>query len=143
MTEQGTAPEGGQGEAQGSIFDPYLQSVPDGWDSAPQGTPREIVSQYLKDAEKNVNTRLSEAADLQKRFGDYKDIDLSRVQPQQLSQVLDWYSQVGQSPEAYQEWLKEAATEAGLIQAEQQEETPAENQDIEEYIQTRIEQALS
>src|SRR6266849_3917357 len=91
----------GQGVAEqetGSIFDPYLQSVPEGWDTAPQGSPREIVSNYLKDAEKNVNSKLQEAADLQKRFGDYKDIDLSVVPPQQLSQVLEFVQQVGSSP---------------------------------------------
>src|SRR5271170_7345707 len=105
--DTGTAGDG-QGTVEpegGSIFDPYLQSVPEGWDSAPQGTPREIVSSYLKDAEKNVNSKLQEAADLQKQFGDYKDIDLSAVPPQQLSQVLEFVREVGASPEAYQEWL--------------------------------------
>jgi hypothetical protein len=127
----------------GSIFDPYLQSVPEGWDSAPTGTPREIVTNYLKDAEKNVNSKLQEAADLQKRFGDYKDIDLSVVPPQQLSQVLEFVREVGASPEAYQEWLRAEAEAAGLLTQQQQEQEPEGDPDFEAYIQQRIEGALS
>lgn len=137
-------PAEGQGaveQQEGSIFDPYLQSVPEGWDQAPQGSPRDIVSQYLKDAEKNVNSKLSEAADLQKRFGDYKDIDLSSVPPQQLSQVIEFVNQVGSSPEAYQEWLRTEAEAAGLLQAQQEQVEP--EQDLEAYIQSRIEGALN
>lgn len=146
MDTDGTAPQEGQGTPEpegGSIFDPYLQSVPEGWDSAPTGTPREIVSNYLKDAEKNVNSRLSEAADLQKRFGDYKDIDLSVTSPEQLSQVLEFVQQVGASPEAYQEWLRAEAEAAGILQQEQQQEADPENQELEAYIQSRIEGALN
>ena len=138
-------PAEGQGAVEqegGSIFDPYLQSVPEGWDQAPTGTPREIVTNYLKDAEKNVNSKLQEAADLQKRFGDYKDIDLSSVPPQQLQQVIEFVNQVGASPEAYQEWLRAEAEASGLLQQEQQEQVEPE-QDLEAYIQSRIEQAIS
>ena len=141
MTEPGTAVDGqGAGESEGSIFDPYLQAVPEGWDNPPQGSPREIVSGYLKDAEKGVNSKLQEAAELQKQFGDYKEIDLSGVTPEQLSQVIEFVNQVN-TPEAYQDWLRNEATEAGLIQQEQQEQGP-EDQDLEAYIQTRIQQAL-
>jgi hypothetical protein len=139
-------PGEGQGAVEqeaGSIFDPYLQSVPEGWDSAPQGSPRDIVSSYLKDAEKNVNSKLQEAADLQKRFGDYKDIDLSAVPPQQLSQVLEFVREVGQSPEAYQEWLRSEAEAAGLFTQQQEQQEPVGDPDFEAYIQSRIEGALS
>jgi hypothetical protein len=140
-----TAPVEGQGQESegGSIFDPYLQSVPEGWDSAPQGSPRDIVSNYLKDAEKNVNSKLQEAADLQKRFGDYKDIDLSVTSPQQLSQVLDFVQQVGASPEAYQEWLRSEAEAAGFFNQEPEQEGPADGEDLETYVQSRIESALN
>jgi len=143
MTDEGTAGDGqDQGQPEGgSIFDPYLQSVPEGWDTVPQGSPRDVVANYLKDAEKGVNSKLRDAADLEKRFGPYKDIDLSQVQPGDLKSVVEWYSTVGQSPDAYKEWLQQEATEAGLIQAQQ--EAPAEDQDIEAYIQSRIDQALN
>jgi hypothetical protein len=145
--DDGTVPEGDQGTVEpqeaGSIFDPYLQSVPEGWDSPPQGSPREIVSNYLKDAEKNVNSKLRDAADLQTRFGDYKDVDLGGIAPQQLSQVLEFVQQVGSSPEAYQEWLRSEAEASGLLQQEQQQQDPVEDQDLETYIQSRIEGALS
>lgn len=144
MDPTGTADDG-QGtpvQEEGSIFDPYLQSVPDGWDAQPTGSPRDIVSQYLKDAEKNVNSTYREAAELRQKFGDYKDIDLGGIPPQQLSQVLEFVNQVGSSPEAYQEWLRAEAEAAGLFQQEQQQEVP-EEQDLEAYIQSRIEGALN
>src|SRR5437667_284849 len=133
MSDESTAPEGGQGtDDTGGLFDSYLQDVPD--------IAREQVTGYLRDAEKGVNSKLREAADIQSRFGPYKDIDLSRVQPEQLSQVLDWVTQVGSNPEAYQDWLKNEATEAGLIKVEQEEEP--ENADVDAYIQQRIDAAL-
>ena len=132
-------------EQEPGFFDTYLESVPEDWTTVPQeGSPREIAQSYLKDAEKGVNSKLQEAADLQKRFGDYKDIDLSVVPPDQLSQVLEFVQQVGSSPEAYQEWLKSEAEAAGLLQQQQQaEQEPGADPDFEAYLQQRIEQALS
>ena len=132
-------------EQEAGFFDTYLESVPEDWTTVPQeGSPREIAQSYLKDAEKGVNSKLQEAADLQKRFGDYKDIDLSVVPPDQLSQVLEFVQQVGSSPEAYQEWLKSEAEAAGLLQQQQQaEQEPGADPDFEAYLQQRIEQALS
>jgi hypothetical protein len=132
----GSDPGEGQGapESQGgSIFDPYLQTVPE--------ASRSIVEGYLKDAEKNVNSQLSEAADLRKQFGDYKDVDLSGIAPDQLSEVLQFVQQVGQSPEAYQEWLRSEAEAAGLLTPAEQEQEAEGEQDLEAYIQDRIEKA--
>lgn len=127
------AGEAGQGttEPEG-VFAPYLQEVPE--------EHRTIVSGYLKDAEKNVNTKLQEAADLRQRFGDYKDIDLNGITPEQLSNVIAFVRDVGSSPEAYQDWLRTEATEAGLLKAE---EDAQEDPDLEQYIQSRIQAALN
>lgn len=145
MADEGTAgpnaiiadsiAEAGQGTSEPEgVFAPYLQEVPE--------EHRTVVGGYLKDAEKNVNTKLREAADLQSRFGDYKDIDLSSVTPEQLSNVIAFVKDVGSSPEAYQEWLRSEATEAGLIKAEE-EEAQGEDPDLEQYIQSRIQAALN
>ena len=140
-------PQEGQGavEQEAGFFDSYLESVPEDWTSVPQeGTPREIVSNYLKDTEKGVHSKLSEAAELRQKFGDYKDIDLSSVPPQQLAQVIEFVNQVGSSPEAYQEWLRAEAEAAGLLQQQEaQQEAPADEQDLEAYIQSRIDSALN
>lgn len=122
----------GTSEPEG-VFAPYLQEVPE--------EHRQTVGNYLKDAEKNVNTKLREAADLQSRFGDYKDIDLNGITPEQLSNVIAFVNDVGSSPDAYQDWLRTEATEAGLIKAEEAAET--EDPDLEQYIQSRIEAALN
>lgn len=122
-------------ESESSIFDPYLQTVPEEY--------RETVSGYLKDAERNVNTQLQEAATLRKQFGPYSEVDLSSVSPQQLSQVLTWVQQVGASPQAYQEWLRQEAEQAGLIEAAQQAQTPEDGQELEAYIQSRIQEAIA
>lgn len=131
-------------EQEPGFFDSYLESVPGDWTSVPQeGSPREIVQNYLKDTEKGVHSKLQEAADLQKRFGDYRDVDFGGIAPQQLSQVLEFVQQVGQSPEAYQEWLRSEAEAGGLLtQQQQQEQEQAGDPDFEAYIQQRIEGAL-
>lgn len=133
VVDQGTEQTQEQG---GSIFDPYLQNVPE--------ASRPIVAGYLKDAEKNVNSKLREAADLQSRFGDYKDIDLSGIPPEQLANVVAFVNDIGSDPEKYNEWLRSEATEAGLIQAQQEAAAQGEQEpDLEEYIQSRIQEALN
>lgn len=112
--DDGTAGDGqGTVDSGGSIFDPYISSVPE--------DAREYVTGYLKDAEKNVNSRLAEAADIQKQFGPYKEIDFSGYEPQQLRDVLAWHRSVTESPDAFNSWLAEAAKEAGLTAQEAQE----------------------
>lgn len=144
MDPTSTATEGGQGSAEsGSLFEPYLQAVPESWEQPPEGSPREVVQKYLADAERGVNSQLQEAATLRKQFGDYKDINLSGIQPEQLAGVLDFVREVGSSPEAYQEWLRSEAMEAGLIQQQQQEQHDSEDPELEQYIQSRIEAALN
>ncbi len=104
----------GQGDgSEGGIFAPYLEAVPQ--------EHRETVAGYLKDAEKNVNKRISEASEIEKTLGPYKDLDLSNYPPDQLQELLAWHQQVTATPEAFQSWLAEQAKEAGLTPSEQQE----------------------
>lgn len=140
MSGEGTAPEGGQGtttEESGGLFDTYLQAVPE--------DAREYVTGYLKDAEKNVNSRLSEAADIQKSLGPYKDIagDLSQYDPQQLQSLLQWHQQIGQSEETYNQWLKQAAQEAGLTLAEAEAALNEEEPTIQQIQEAAEQRALA
>ena len=100
--------EGQGGEGTG-IFDSYLQSVPE--------DGRDTVAAYLKDAQKHVDGRYQEAAELRKQYEPYSQIEgFNQYQPDDLAQLLAWHQQVVSSPEAYQQWLSEAAQEAGLIE---------------------------
>jgi hypothetical protein len=113
-------PDQGQGpDTTGGIFDSYLNAVPE--------EHRETVTGYLKDAEKNVNERLAEAANLKKEWEPYKEVGaLSSYSPEDLAQLLEWHQQVSASPDAYQTWLATAAQEAGLTPAQAEELDEAE-----------------
>src|SRR5476651_2306791 len=106
-------PDEGQGDAGTGIFDPYLSAVPE--------DAREAVAGYLKDAEKNVNGRLAEAAELQKSLGAYKDVDLSGYDPETLSQLLTWHQQTTADPAAYRQFIESEATELGITPKEAEE----------------------
>ncbi len=131
MPDDAQPPEGQGTEAPG-IFDPYLQAVPE--------EARDAVAGYLKDAEKNVNGRLSEAAELQKTLGPFKDVDLTGYQPEELSQLLAWHQQVTASDEAFQTWLRTSAEEAGLTQA--QETDLAEKEEAGELTREEVQQLI-
>lgn len=113
---QGTEPQGG--EATGT-FDSYLSTVPE--------DVREHVTPYLKEAEKNVNSRLQEAAQIQKSLGPYQQVQtLAQYTPEQLNELLAWHQQVTSDDDTFKEWLSNAAKEAGLTPAEEQELEVAE-----------------
>jgi hypothetical protein len=107
-------PDMGQGDSgTPGVFDSYLQSVPE--------DGREAVSAYLKDAEKNVNSRLSEAAQLKETWGPYDEHLASyreQYSPEALAQILAWHQQVTADDNTYQQWLSEAAKQAGLLEGE-------------------------
>lgn len=125
----------GQGAEATGIFDPYLQAVPE--------DAREAVAGYLKDAEKNVNGRLQEAADLEKRFGSFKDIDLTAYDPEGLSQLIAWHQQISQNEDSFKEWVAATAEEMGLTKKEEDElaETVEEGELTREQIQQMIQEA--
>jgi hypothetical protein len=132
---QGTTPQGSEG---GGLFDSYLQAVPE--------DGREIVANYLKDAEKNVNSRLQEAAEIQKQFGPYREVEaLSQYNPQQLKDLLTWHSEVTSSDDSFKDWLTKAATELGVLTPQEEEELSGEltREQIQELIQEREQAAIA
>lgn len=116
MAEDVQVPEGAQGSegttTEGGLFDSYLSAVPD--------DARETVASYLKDAEKNVNSRLEKAAELEKTLGPYQQVDLSGYPPEQLQELLAWHQQVTSSDDALKAWVEQTAREQGLIEDQQQ-----------------------
>lgn len=135
-------PDTGQGDASSGIFDPYLQAVPE--------DARDVVAGYLKDAEKNVNGRLQQAAELEKTWEPYKDIQgtLAAYDPEQLSQLLAWHQQITADDGAFQAWIRQAATEAGLTLQEEQQLAAAEEhgeltrEEVQQLIQQTAEQRM-
>jgi DNA-binding transcriptional MerR regulator len=128
-------PQEGQGDAgTGGIFDPYLSAVPE--------EARDAVAGYLKDAEKNVNGRLAEAADLQKNLGPYKDVDLSGYDPETLQQLIAWHQQTTADPDAYKQFIEGEAKELGITPQEAEEVIAAEEdgQITREQIQEMVRQ---
>ena len=109
-------PQEGQGDGGSGIFDPYLQTVPE--------DARETVTSYLKDAEKNVNSRLETAA----RYEPYEKVELLRqYQPEELDQLLQWHQAV-RTEDGYREFVANAAKELGL--------TPQEEQEVKDDLET-------
>jgi hypothetical protein len=137
-------PGTGQGtEDTGSPYDSYLQSVPD--------EARGAAEQWFRDTSKGLDAKLQEAAELRQQWEPYKDVQgtLTSYDPEQLSQLLAWHQQVTSSDEAFQGWIKQAAEEAGLTLAEQQQLANAEEQgeltreEVQQLIQQTAEQRFA
>ena len=129
---QGTEPQGGEA----GTFESYLQSVPE--------DAREYVAPYLKEAEKNVNGRLQEAAEFKSAWEPYQQVEaLSAYPPEQLSELLAWHQQVTSSDEAFRTWLEQTAGEAGITPQEQAQLEQAEEQGelSREEVQQLVQQA--
>jgi DNA-binding transcriptional MerR regulator len=101
----------GQGQTQApGVFDEYLATVPE--------DGRETVASYLKNAEKEVNSRFEQASALQKQYEPYSKIEgLGNYDPTTLGQLISWHGGV-QSPEGLKAFVTETAKELGLTIAE-------------------------
>lgn len=126
--------QGSQGDQGTGIFDSYLQNVPE--------EHREIVGSYLKDAEKNVNSRLEEAATFKNTWEPYQGVEaLTQYDPKELADLLTWHQQV-QQEDGYRDFVANAAKELGLIEAEAEaEENP--NAEIEALIQAQAQAQMA
>ena len=124
--------DGGTEGTGGGLFDSYLESVPE--------EHREVVTGFLQDADKNLKGRLEAAAQTEKQWAPYKDIDLSRFQPDQLSENLAWLQQVTEDENAFGEWLDRAARDAGYSkgEAEDLEQLEAEGDLTREQVQQLV-----
>lgn len=107
-------PDAGQGtEAPGSPYDSYLETVPE--------QAKEAAETWFRDTSKGLDAKLQEAAELKKTWEPYKQVEaLSQYPPEQLSELLAWHQQVSASDDAFQQWLTQAAQDAGFTKAEAQ-----------------------
>lgn len=130
---QGEQPQGA--DSQPGVFDSYLQSVPE--------DHREPVAQYLKDAERQVNSRLQEAAELRKTWQPYQDAGVTQLPPDQAQQLLEWYGYIQQEGN-YEQWLREQYEQ--LDQQQVREDPSLEGlsrTEVEQLAQQMAEQQLA
>lgn len=139
---QGTEPQGGEPTGTPTPLESYLQSVPE--------EHRAIVEPHLREHEKNVNGRLQEAAEFRKTWEPFSQVEaLKSYQPEQLSELLAWHQQIVSSPDAFQQWLAQAAKEAGLTPAEEKELSDLEEdgeltrEQVQQLIQEQAQQQVA
>lgn len=99
-------PEGqGQPDATTGLFDEYLSTVPE--------DHRSTVEQYLKDAERNVNGKLQEAAEASKTWEPFADLGLQDVGAEGIGALLE-FAQDLSNPETATDAIKAIAAAAGV-----------------------------
>lgn len=102
-------PEGqGQQDAQTGLYD--LSTVDEAL--------RPAVEQHLKQIEENANKRFREHADFKKAWQPYEELGLNQVDPEQLTHVLEFISQL-QEEDTAKDAVRALATELGLQFAEE------------------------
>ena len=139
---QPTEGQGGEPAGTPTALESYLQSVPE--------DQRAIVEPHLREHEKNVNGRLQEAAEFRKTWEPFSQVEaLKTYQPEQLSELLAWHQQIVSSPDAFQQWLAQAAKEAGLTPAEEKELSTLEEdgeltrEEVQKLIQDQADQRVA
>lgn len=103
---QGVQPDQGQGAATGDApYAEYLQRIPE--------EHRGLVEPVFKDWDGNVTKKFQEHSDFRKQWEPYQQAGINQFDPQTL-QGLVQFAQMDR--EQFTDWLREQATEAGLLQ---------------------------
>lgn len=99
-------PEGqGLPDAETGLFNEYLTSVPE--------EHRSTVEQYLKDAERNVNGKLQEAAEAAKSWEPFSELNLQDVGAEGVGALLE-FAQDLSNPETAADAIRAIAEAAGV-----------------------------
>lgn len=75
---------------------------------------REHLAPHLKAVQSNVEKKFREAADYRKGWEPYEELGLRDMEPEAVKQLLD-FAQLANDPAQFDEWLKTAAEERGLL----------------------------
>jgi len=122
-------PDTGQGaEATDSGYSQYLDSV------APE--IREQVEPLFKEFDGNVTKKFQEHAEYRKGWTPYEELGIKDVPPETLQELLT-FAQMANDPEQFETWLKNVATERGLLGESGDDEI-----DLEEDDSSKIEERL-
>ena len=137
--DENVQPDEGQGDQSGGLFDSYLQDVPE------DGRP--TVESYLKDAERQVNSKLEKAAETERTWSPYSQI--RDVPPEQLAELAAWGKDVLQSQDTLDAWIIEQAEQKGLSRQEAEEladdveDGTLEPNQVRETVDQRAQELLS
>lgn len=102
--EAAAATEGAAEESANGLYD--LNEVPE--------DVREHVVPHLKAMEGGITKKFQEAAEFRKGWEPYEEMGLRDMQPEAVKQLLD-FAQMANDPTQFDEWLKSAAEERGLL----------------------------
>jgi hypothetical protein len=116
-------PDEGQGEGLG-LYD--LSAAPD--------ELRPFIQDELKKVEANVTRKFQENAEYRKKMERYESLDgiegLTEMEPEELTRLLDFHSQVLSDPQAFEEWYRAVGEQFGLSpQGNPDDEFDGEGQD--------------
>lgn len=99
--------EGGQGGGLDGLYD--LTEVPEHL--------RPVVGPLLKKVEGNVTQRFQEHADFRKKWEPFDGIEgLTELQPEQLTELLEFQREILSNPDSFKEWWKGIGEHGGWLQ---------------------------
>lgn len=107
-------------ESQGFV-DSYLQNVPEDY--------RPHVEPYIRDVERNTNSKFEEHANYRKQWEPYEDLGLTEYDPEGLQTLLQ-FAEMSNDPEAFQNWWLAAGQEAGFLDQLQQQVGAEDDDDL-------------
>lgn len=114
MSEESVQPEVGSevvdSPSEGQGHAPYAEYL--------ERLPEEIrgdVEPIFKEWDGNVTKKFQEAADFRSQWEPYKDLGLSDVPQEEVSNLLALRELAANNPEGFDSWLRETATERGLL----------------------------
>jgi len=93
------------GEGQGFV-DQYLTTVPEDY--------RPHVEPYVRDIERNTNSKFQEHAEYRKQWEPWEEIGISDYDPQAVAGLLEFAESV-QDEGAFRDWWMKAGQETGLL----------------------------
>lgn len=108
---------------QPEVADVPMDAAPEGQGNTPYGEylgrlPEEVrgdVEPIFKEWDANVTKRFQEAADFRKQMEPYAELGLSDVPKEDVENLLALRELAANNPEGFDEWLRDAAMERGLL----------------------------
>lgn len=125
-------PDSGQGEGLG-LYD--LSAAPE--------ELRPFIEQEMKKVEANVTRKFQEAADFRKQWEPLAGVEgLTDLDPEELTQLLDFHSQVLSDPEAFENWYRAVGEHFGFAPQGEQEDGEDGEDGADPQLEAAIERVI-
>jgi hypothetical protein len=125
---QAVQPQEGQGGAPGDApYAEYLNRIPE--------EQRAVVEPVFKDWDGNVTKKFQEHSDFRKQWEPYQQAGINQFDPQTL-QGLVQFAQMDR--DQFTDWLREQATEAGLLQQDPGIDPSMVDPNVEQVLQQHL-----